>query len=366
MSKRIAATIAALAIATTTIAPLSAEAHSTRIASKMVRGTNLKAEAHGKPPTNPVCSSAARQSMRDWKQLGGTSISLVIPLVQDTMTSHIIERREDTAADWCLRVGILNARAEGLTVHLDPLLEVRHGIEKPTKAGGHFLSTWRGGIKPDDKKAWEDQWDYWMGHYVIIAKETGARSMTIGTEMIGVTNTQADELTALVKTLHKKAPGVRIGYAAVWGEPDDLPTKFVRSLDDFGVTLYPKLDIDGQLTESKVSKATGRDFTKGIKKARKKFGHDITVFEFGFRSRKGTHTQTADGTKGGTVSIHEQAVLYSGMLDYLNSNDDIAGFYTWQTNTDPKSGGDHDNGYTTQNKAETEKVLDDWMHGKRK
>jgi hypothetical protein len=376
-TRLVAGTIPLLALSAVALTAMPAQAApttATRI-SKMVRGTNLKAEADGRAPANPLCSSNARQSMRDFRTTGGNTVSFVIPLVQDTVTSSAITRREDTPSDACLTEAIKNARAEHLDVVLKPLLELRHGVDLPTASGGTFHSVWRGRIHPAHPDLWQKQWNYWMLHYGRIGLDNGAKEITIATEMQGVTIYQKTKdgvsfskgnparFIALTDQIHRQLPGLKVGLAmTLSGEPEYLSKTLARKVDRLGVTFYPKLDIKGDLTEGKVESGL-KAYTKTLRKRSDRLDRKLTVYEFGYRSRRGTHEQTADGTRGGVVDLKEQAILYSATFKTLNGERDVAGLYTWLWNTDPESGGPGRSDYTIQNKPDALAVQAKWFGG---
>lgn len=368
LARTLIPTLVALAATASLGSPAqAAEPKPTRI-SKMVRGTNLKAEPSvTRAPANPLCSANAWQSMRDFRTTGGTSVSLVIPLLQTSMKSSVITRRADTPSDTCLREAIRHGRAAGLAVNLKPLLEVRECVRVPMKKGGWFISCWRGRVDPTDRKQWNGQWAYWISHYGVIARQEHAQSLTIGTEMPGVTKGNQRFWIGLVKELHKKqkARGVRIGYAANrTGEVGDLSKKFVRSLDEFGVTFYPALDLKGAASEAKIVKALG-SYTKNLRATSKRFDRKLHIYEFGVRSRRGTLAQTSDGTPGksSVVDLEVQRMGYEAMLRYFNGLSMVKGIHSWQTDTDPDAGGPGRSDYTVQNKP-AEAVQAKWFGGK--
>lgn len=256
-------------------------------------------------------SIATKQVFCDMRTIGANTVVLHIPLQQAGIHATKVERRPNrghgayTPSDSELVWAIRHAKQCGMLVVLKPTAELPHSEKYPN-------GEWRSHITFSDNqdalsKKWHESWRSWMVHYAKVAKAEGVTTLSVGTEMIGVTldkcSTDSDipkgvwscnknngtRWVETIKAVRKAAPKVNVTYAAYrgsWNRPKEstlLPTKMVKELNTIGVTYYPS-----NYAQMK------KDVKTYFDPMWKRYGKPIEFQESGFRASKGEAMQARD------------------------------------------------------------------------
>jgi hypothetical protein len=108
--------------------------------------------------------------------LGANAVSLNIPFYMSSQSASTVSSGIGTPSAPVLRAIIEVARQDGLSVQLRPLL---------SELGDDTVTTgeWRGSIVPADPAEWFASYWTWLEPYVLVAKQTGVSSFSIGAEL---------------------------------------------------------------------------------------------------------------------------------------------------------------------------------------
>jgi hypothetical protein len=300
-----------------------------------------------------------KQSLRNLRDTGASSVALVIPVHQATKNSADIYSSWDTPTDDALRSAINYAHSLGLQVMLKPHLTSDDG------------TPWRAWIDASDRDRWFASYSAMLNHLGDIATETGAEGICIGTELITMAtytsngdNTQRWQ--TLISTLRSHFSGF-LTYSANWGgdffAEEAAHIGFWGSLNYIGLSGYYPLSTDqwDPSVESLVGSWSHWDNTK-VKPLSDQFGKSVIFTEIGYRSVDNANRDPWDGGRGGNVNLNLQSKLYEAFFQYWNNKSYVQGAYLWDWELNPNGGGSGNNHYTPQNKP-AQQIMTTWFSG---
>lgn len=287
-------------------------------------GVNLVAT-----PDAPLGSDACGLSLRRWRDLGGNAVALIPFLWQShTASPDIVLGNAISLAE--LRAGVLQARQLGLRVMVKPHVWVPQ--------------TWAGAIgfaHTPDRAAWLGRYRAILLDLAVLAAETGAEALAIGTELRGVSDDQA--WTVIINDVRRIYRGI-VTYVAHWdGELDRL--SFRDRLDVPSISLYPPLGADDAGLAGRIDALAAGLARQG----------PLWIGELGLRSAAGAQVRPWEsaeerdarpdgGIQARVLDLWLAALGRHGLRDVL----------IWRWFSDPNGGGALDTDFTVQGKpAET-------------
>lgn len=291
--------------------------------------------------SNPKLSY--KKDIDDIAALGCNSISLSFVLFQDDYDSDFIYVKPGrTAPDDRIRESILYARKKGMRVMLFPYLL----LENPSE------NKWRGALKPKDREAWWQSYYAHTMHYAQIARECGAESLSIGSELSSMEK-DVEKWKELIKQIRATYGGM-LTYTANWDQRD---IAFWDDLDYLAVSCYFEIsETDDPTLEHLVE--GWKPFYDELEKwhARVSKGKPMIFAEVGYPSIDGASQHPWDYTKPDPVDIEEQSLCYQAFRQTWDGKPFLGGvyFYAWF-----EKGGPNDRNYTPKGKP-AEKIIRDW------
>lgn len=255
-----------------------------------------------------------------------------------------IDTRETPSAADFVEI-IRAARARKLHVIVMPIVLLKHPRG----------SEWRGMIEPPDWKEWWSQYRDIIRYFADLAKEGGADTFLVGSELVSTERNTAEWLK-VIELARKHFPG-RLGYSANWDHYK--PIQFWDKLDVIGMTSYYTLAKRRGPTIEEIAE-TWEPIRNEILAWREKMNKPLILTEVGWCSQEGAATapwnyyQNQRATEAGH---EEQRRLYEGFLKAWDGAPGVEGFIWWEW-TAP--GGKDDYGYTPRGKP-AELVLRRWL-----
>ncbi len=295
-----------------------------------------------------------KQSVRNLKSTGANYVSLVVTYYQEGNSGSEILSGWNTPTDASLKDAINYVHSQGMMVMLKPHIEARGG-------------TWRALIKPTNRNTWYASYGAMLNKLAVIAQETKAEEICIGTELINVAaytenpdNTQ--RWVKMIADVRARYSGL-LTYSANWGAGDfaeEAPhIAFWDKLDYLGISAYYPLS--GGTVDSFMKSWETWDTTK-IKPLYDTYKKPIVFTEIGYRSVDGAHSDPWNGSRAGNVNEQEQANLYEALFKYWDSKPYMQGVHLWNWNIDPNTGGPSENHFTPQNKK-AQQTMTEWFKG---
>lgn len=297
-------------------------------------------------------SSGFQQKVQHLKSLGVNTITLIIPLYQNTNDTNM-QSGWNTPDDASLISAIQYVHGQGLQVMLKPHVDPYDG-------------TWRAWINPGDKNAWMSNYQNFMLKYANIAQQNGVEWICIGTELVSMTNVENDQNnTTRWQNLISAIRGVYHGklmYDANWGGGDFITEanhiEFWGSLDAIGISAYYELGGDNSVQN--LMNDWDQLNNSAIKPLEQQWGKPVIFSEVGYRSVSNAHNQPWNSWQSGGYDPQEQVNDYQALFQYWNNQSSMQGFDIWYENTDPNGGGSGNTDYLINGKP-VEQTLSQWF-----
>jgi len=291
------------------------------------------------PWSGAAGSPGGRAAIRELRADHGTTLSIVLPLCQASLTSSYIWACPDMPRDASLTRAIRFARSIGLKVMLDMLIDV---------AG---QSVWRANINPTNRTAWFTQYGAWLVHYGRIAQAAGASGDCIGTEMVDVTDTNVNSSNTamwvryVIRPLRLVFSGW-LTYSAQHGT-DAFQVGIWPYLDRIGVSAYFSLAGDDSVSNLEADWGLiNRRYVSPLLR----YDKPILFTEVGYRNVAGDHLTPWSYAPGGTPDQAEQASDYEALLRYWRQFNWWDGVVWWYWSADPDQSRPANTQFTPQGK----------------
>ncbi|HYC83359.1 MAG TPA: hypothetical protein VEB60_02345, partial [Candidatus Paceibacterota bacterium] len=221
-------------------------------------------------------SNEFRQSVANLRATGANTVSLVVPWYQTSVTSHDIQRGENTPTDESLVSAIQYIHSLGMKVILKVHIET---LDKQ----------WRANINPSDRAAWFKAYGDMLVHNARIAQAHRVELVSLGTEMRGVsldlvnpTNTQ-NWINMIGRV--RSAYNGKLTYGAANGDEDTL-VKFWPYLDY--IAYSPYYDLSSATSTSPSIESIKAEWQKWdmleVQELHLRYGKPILFGEIGYRN----------------------------------------------------------------------------------
>ncbi len=305
--------------------------------------------------TTDLASAAGKASIDQLAASGANYATFIIPYYQSTIYSHDLQPGYDTPSDATLKAAIAYAKSKGLRVMLKPHLEPKTG-------------QWRAHIKPTNRSAWYQAYGTMLVRYAKIAQSSGAWRICIGSELVNVSSSRVNpDNTVRWQTIIKQVRSVytgRLTYSAQRpGTMGELETiRFWSQLDYIGVSGYFPMNVEGDVTITKLKARWAYWEQNAIRPVQQRYGKPVIFTEIGYRSLSGSHNDPWNYNRTGTVSEADQARAYRAFFSFWNNISYMRGVHLWDWEPNPYAGGPSSTTYTPQNKA-AYNVLVQWWGG---
>ncbi|MCK4341169.1 MAG: hypothetical protein KAY37_05535 [Phycisphaerae bacterium] len=218
-------------------------------------------------------------------------------------------------------------------------------------------SEWRGVIDPPDWDDWWQQYEGFVLFFADIAREGGADSLIVGSELVS-TEKYTAKWRKLIDQVRPRFYGGKLGYSANWDHY--RPVEFWEKLDFIGMTSYYTLADKKNPTVEEIVDYWG-PIKKDILAWQQRIGKPILMTEVGWCSQEGAakapwnYYQNQHATPAG---LEEQRRLYEAFIRVWNDTPALMGAIWWEWDASP--GGPSDYGYSPRNKP-AEQVLRQWF-----
>eukprot|EP01090_Pellita_catalonica_P023789 TRINITY_DN9990_c0_g1_i2.p1 TRINITY_DN9990_c0_g1~~TRINITY_DN9990_c0_g1_i2.p1 ORF type:complete len:508 (+),score=36.62 TRINITY_DN9990_c0_g1_i2:51-1574(+) len=306
-------------------------------------------------------STAARQSLRNAKDIGANSIEIVVMWYFDTIHSTRIYPITDyaqplrTASDSELESIIDYAKNTlGLEVLFSPMLDPNFDLPGNCRQCPH--TGWRGLIGESWPETCEDGslWADWFGEYeqfllryAHASKRWGADAFLVSHELYNSNAHCSDRWAALVQKVKKIYPGTdNVGAVVENSIALNHGADWIGGLDYFGVDCYNGLDVHHDPLPWKnpsedVIQTAWTDYLEGLKALSGKYGgKKIRCTEMGYQSRPWVYSKIGTDTPVGhqldphdcsvfdqCIDLDAQKVAYDALLSAFYPQPFFKGFY---------------------------------------
>ena len=278
------------------------------------------------------------------------------------LTTWYMERRDSSAlgphpartpTDDVVRRAIDEMHALGLRVMLKPHVDVLDG-------------TWRGQITPADPGAWFESYAEMMEHFAVLARDTDAEMLCVGTEFVTMTDARnAADWAGVINRVRSRYSGL-LTYAANANAPGDEFTSvsFWPQLDLLGLDVYtPLTNRTNPTREELVSgwhrNRQGHDMVAAYRNFQSAHGKPLIFTEVGYRSADGTNRAPWDWQASMGPDPAEQADCYQAAYEVWSGETAwMSGLFWWSW--DVPAPGPGDTGYSPWGKP-AEDVLRQWQ-----
>lgn len=301
-------------------------------------------------------SDSFKQSIDALAGTNANFVTLIIPYYQSNIYATDIHRGWNTPTDESLLAGIRYIHGKNMGVNLKPHLESYDG-------------QWRAEINPGDRDGWFRAYGDMINYYATLAQNEGVAQLTVGTELIKMTDPQfngsnTERWYALIAAARERFGGT-ITYSANWGYPNSWTDEknhiqFWSAVDVVGISAYYPLPAGDHSPES-LRREWHRWNTQDITPFHDRVQKPIEFTEVGYRSQGGARYHPFDFMSGGPESQQEQADLYEALFSYWNDYGFVRGVQLWDWRSDPAAGGGGTE-FTPQRKL-AEAVMKQWFGG---
>ncbi len=324
--------------------PASPPARRVLEASLFLRGMSFSHEGWGGRRGGYDSPEAERQ-LHELRAMGVNAIAVVpygwMRALGDTRISYTGTDETDEELAQIVRV----AHRLGLRVMLKPQVWV---------GGGAFT----GNIRFDDparRAAWLSSYRRMALHYARLAELEGFDLFCVGNEFGGMTVHEAEwrEIIAAVRQVFRGP----VTYAANWGEEFET-LGFWDALDYIGLNnYYPLADEPGEELASLMARAEALAETVAL--VHRRWQRPVIFTEIGYPSVRGGTVRTWAQSRGGGVSMEEQAAGYEATLRAFSGRPWFRGMFWWNWPSNGLGGGPQDPSYTPMGKPAAE-ILRAW------
>jgi len=288
------------------------------------------------------------QSLAEIKELGADWVSILVTWYQTNIRSGDIQKTENTPSDEAVTHAIQEAHKLGLKVMLKLHLDL---LDKSD-------ASWRGEIgclKEADWDEWFRKYTDYVMYYVDIANKEKAEMICIGTELSTVATVKGYLWREIIKKVRKNYSGL-LTYAAHWDRYLDI--RFWDMLDYIGINAYFPLTVKMVPTYEEL-KAEWTKWVEEIEAFQQKTGKPVLFPEAGCSSADGAAIRPWEHVSRREVNVKLQADFYRALLDVFWEKEWFYGLYWWCWGTNVHMGGEHNRGFTPQNKP-AEQVVKEW------
>jgi hypothetical protein len=280
--------------------------------------------------------------------IGAEWIAVIVKCRQQTLTSTEITCKNDTTAtDEELIHVIEYAHSQGLKVMLKPHIDLMNLGD-----GRHNISL---GADENAWKVWFASYTTFITHYAVLAQQTGAEYLTVGTELSGTT-TRESNWRAVVKAVREVYDG-KLTYAALtYLEPWRM--NWWDALDSIGIDAYYLLTLNANPTVAQM-KLGLQPAVFVLDQLAAKWNMPILFTEIGYMSVDGANRFPGYWQLDGATDPQEQADAYEAVFEAFHDKSWWKGAFWWSLDTNPHQGGLEDRGYSPIGKP-AEDVLRAW------
>jgi len=281
------------------------------------------------------------------RDLGATDVLLVIPLYQQNVSSHDIDRRPGkTPSDVAVLRTLQQAKARGLRTSVLPIVRLTDRSRRQ----------WRGRIQPKaGVDAWFAAYEKHLLRYATIAERGGADRFVVGSELLSLERHER-QWRLLIGATRKVFTG-KLTYSANWDHFD--PIQFWDALDEVGVTAYFELvSHDGQVTDLELDKGWVGP-AAGLARLQRRLRKPLFITEVGYPAKVTAARYPWDETRKAALAPDLQAQLYRAFCRNLRPHPDdqaalrLSGFFFWNWFG---FGGLQDGDYTPRGKPAAEEA----------
>jgi hypothetical protein len=225
-----------------------------------------------------------------------------------------------TPTDAAILHAAATARRLGMEVTLKPQIGIRTG-------------SWIGSARPADATAFWASYRTMLLHYADLARQAGATTLVIGTEMRTLSADEA-RWRPLIAAARERFHG-RLTYAANYDEFQRVP--FWDALDYIGIDAYFALASPGDpapATDRLAAAWRDRGYLAAIAATSARTGKRVLFTEIGYRGAHAAATRPGDWRARDTPDTRVQASAYQAFYDAVASQPWMAGVYWWEVNPD--------------------------------
>lgn len=218
-------------------------------------------------------------------------------------------------------------------------------------------SEWRGVIQPPNWDTWWEQYRSFVTYFADIAREGGATSFIVGSELVS-TERHTAQWIRTIEAVRERFPKGKLGYSANWDHY--RPVQYWEKLDFVGMTSYYTLADRENPTVDEIVRRW-EPVKKEILSWQAEVGKPIVFTEVGWCSQSGAATAPWNyyhNQKATPAGLEEQRRLYEAFIEVWHDAPAVLGVIWWEWTTG--SGGPGDFGYTPKNKP-AENVLRRWF-----
>jgi len=260
-------------------------------------------------------SAASDASLARAASSGNDSVSIVITQYMDSATSNTVRSNGATPTDASIPHAIATALSLGLNVSLKPQVDLIGGA-------------WRGTIAPADPTAWFASYESMIDHYADLARQGGASTLVIGTELKTMSGAAyTSRWQQIIAGLRQRFSG-RLTYAANWNEYQQV--RFWDDLDFIGVdAYYPLSELPAPTVSQLVSAWTSRGYVSALQAASQQYGKRVLFTEIGYRSIVGAAITPNIWNSQALYSMDEESNAYEAAFQAFAGRPWFAGMYWW-------------------------------------
>ncbi|HEX2163377.1 MAG TPA: hypothetical protein VHM02_05460 [Thermoanaerobaculia bacterium] len=256
--------------------------------------------------------------------LGADAVSLMpfaFQAAPDAPGLRYLNRRPRSETDAGMVHAARRARERGFVVLWKPQIWLR--------------GSWSGEIAMANDAAWAAWWRSYrrfLVHQAALAEWTGAEVLSVGTELGGTLEREAEWRRAIAAV--RRVYRGRLTYAANWhGDFDRVP--FWDRLDLLGIDAYRPLAAAPDASPRQLA-VGARAVARDLAVASRRHGKRVLLTEVGYAARRAPWTSPHE--EGGELSPEDQAAAYRALFAGLGRPDWLAGLFVWKAFSDEAPG----------------------------
>lgn len=277
-----------------------------------------------------------RDELRKMNSLGINTLFLIPIHYCHDQFSDTIKATVETIEDSVLESIIISSQQQGFNVIIKPHIDLENG-------------TPRYQLKPTNLQNWLNCYRDILYRYAKLSNKYNLSHLVIATEIDNIADSPL--FVSLIQEIRSIYQGAII-YAASFDH--FLKTGIWQHVDIIGINAYYNLCNNNYCTESELAESWNY-WLSHIDNFASAKGKPVFITECGFYSREGCAVNPGDWTRGGPISLREQAKSYESLLCQAAAFSNVKGIFFWQwelNNPWNDSSGD----YTPEDK-EAEQVI---------